>query len=272
MATVIPPPPPPKPVKSHQKPSAATNNSNNNHVISSTASHNGNGLSAATKHLSISNSNIISSSSSTPPSLETENVVMTPRPRSSTNNATIILIERKLVEEIGDRQHVAGGDHTGIIINKDALNEQKSISTPAQLSLEFRVFLISANTGQHSQESRSLRYWFRPWLTDGDKQAHVAQDFFTELVKPKEFPRGKRAPFIPCIFFFLIIIILFQITLDSLRKSWNYCKKVTTKFKHSKLSCEFWNKLRRPHLDHVSCASMQIIFIFLSNTRKHCFG
>lgn len=202
MATVIPPPPPPKPVKSHQQKQATNINSNNNYVVSSsTTSHNGNGLlSSAAAATTTAESNFIngtttngssSSSSSTPPSLDRENVVMTPRPRSSTNNSTIILIERKLIEEIGDRQHVAGGDHTGIIINKDALNEQKSINTPAQLSLEFRVFLISANTGQHSQESRSLRYWFRPWLIDDDKQAHVAQDFFTELVKPKEFPRGK---------------------------------------------------------------------------------
>jgi len=56
--------------------------------------------------------------------------------------------------------------------------------------LEFRVFLVSANTGQHTQEARTLRFWFRQWLTDSDKQAHVAQDFFRELVTPKEFPRG----------------------------------------------------------------------------------
>lgn len=68
--------------------------------------------------------------------------------------------------------------------------DQKSQKTPAQLSLEFRVFLVSAQTGQHTQESRTLRFWFRDWLLDGDKQAHVAQDFFRELVSPKEFPRG----------------------------------------------------------------------------------
>lgn len=112
-------------------------------------------------------------------------------PRGKTANSTVILIERKLIDRVGDRQHVAGGDHTGIIINKDALNDQRSVIVAPQLSLEFRVFLVSANTGQHSQESRSLRFWFREWLTDGDKQAHVAQDFFRELVSPKEFPRGK---------------------------------------------------------------------------------
>lgn len=164
MATSLPPPPPPKPIKPNQKIS-------NNYVSSHTNNHNGN-----------------NNGTSCVPPLEEEKVVMTPR--GKTSNSTIILIERKLVEEIGDRQHVAGGDHTGIIINKDALKDQKSLQVAPQLSLEFRVFLVSAQTGEHTQESRSLRFWFRPWLTDGDKQAHVAQDFFRELVSPKEFPRG----------------------------------------------------------------------------------
>lgn len=46
-----------------------------------------------------------------------EQVVMSPG--AKTSNSTIILIERKLVEEVSDRVHVAGGDHQGIIINKD---------------------------------------------------------------------------------------------------------------------------------------------------------
>lgn len=66
---------------------------------------------------------------------------------------------------------------------------------PAQLSLEFRVFLVSAQTGKHTQESRTLRFWFRHLKTDNKEhsdteQAAVAQDFFRELVSPQEFPRG----------------------------------------------------------------------------------
>lgn len=162
-----PPPPPPKPKQN-------SNHKTNNYVSTQAAyTQNGN------------NGHI----SSVPPSDE-EKVVMTPR--GKTSNSTIILIERKLVDSINERQHVAGGDHTGIIINKDTSNgHQKSQLSQPQLSLEFRVFLVSGNTGQHSQESRSLRFWFRSWLTSEDKQAHVAQDFFRELVSPKEFPRGK---------------------------------------------------------------------------------
>lgn len=173
MATSQPPQPPPKPTK----PNFSSNNTiaNNNYAteLSQTTNHKENG-----NHLPIS----------LPPPIEEEKVVMTPR--GKTSNSTIILIERKLVETIGDRQHVAGGDHAGIIINKDALNDQKSNQCPPQLTLEFRVFLVSANTGLHSQESRTLRFWFRNWLTDGDKQAQVSQDFFRDLVSPKEFPRG----------------------------------------------------------------------------------
>ena len=194
MAT-LPPPPPPKPSKNkiQNHNGTATNGVSSEY----TNSHNGNGH------------------SSLPPLIE-EKVVMTPK--GKTNNSTVILIERKLVDNINERQHVAGGDHAGIIINKDT-TQQKSQQIAAQLVLEFRVFLVSGHTGHHSQESRTLRFWFRPWLTNGDKQAHIAQDFFRELVSPKEFPRGKfsinlqpapAAPQIPS---------RLQITWDSSRKS-----------------------------------------------------
>lgn len=172
-----PPPPPPKP-----KPNTQLNNNVNNCVSSSSNgepnknSHNG------SVGVGVGNSTQL-------PSNE-EKVVMTPK--GKTSNSTVILIERKLIDSINERQHVAGGDHSGIIINKDTSTGQKSQEQKPQLALEFRVFLVSGNTGQHSQESRSLRFWFRSWVTDGDKQAHVAQDFFRELVSPKEFPRGKN--------------------------------------------------------------------------------
>ncbi|XP_049299703.1 uncharacterized protein LOC125772238 isoform X3 [Anopheles funestus] len=116
-----------------------------------------------------------------------EQVVMTPL--GKTNTSTVLLIERKLIQSVGERTHVAGGDHRGIIINKTAEEQSNKQREPAQLSLEFRVFLVSANSGQHSQESRRIKFWFRPWLTSEDVQAQVAQDFFRELVSPKEFPR-----------------------------------------------------------------------------------
>lgn len=182
MATLPPPLPPPKPK------SKIITNTNGNH------SHNGNNNYVNSEYTNGNGTTNINNNTNgngyhSLPSLDEEKVVMTPK--GKTSNSTVILIERKLVDNINERQHVAGGDHTGIIINKDTLNGLKSQQQAPQLVLEFRVFLVSGHTGQHSQESRTLRFWFRSWLQDGDKQAHVAQDFFRELVTPKEFPRGK---------------------------------------------------------------------------------
>ncbi|XP_073832343.1 uncharacterized protein isoform X2 [Musca autumnalis] len=183
---MAPPPPPPKPIKQTTQQLLA--HERNGTLVNGSACSNG---SAAANHLHGSNSSIQKlngrSPCHTPPRTDREQVVMTPK--GKTANSTVILIERKLVDEVNERTHVAGGDHTGIIINKDTVAGQKSQITPAQLSLEFRVFLVSANTGKHSQESRTLRFWFRDWLKNDDEQAHIAQDFFKELVSPKDFPR-----------------------------------------------------------------------------------
>lgn len=201
---MAPPPPPPKPSKSQPNgngalPNGTANNNNNNYnnsynsnksvAVATAAAGDWSQRQSLDQNQSTTpqNSNA-ARRSQTPP--RTEQVVMTPR--GKTANSTVILIERKLVDEINDRVHVAGGDHTGIIINKDTVAGQKSASKAAALSLEFRVFLVSANTGKHSQESRMLRFWFRDWLTNDEKQAHIAQDFFKELVSPQDFPRGNH--------------------------------------------------------------------------------
>lgn len=47
-----------------------------------------------------------------------EKVIMTPK--SKTPTSTTLIIERKVIEaEPSDKIHIAGGDHTGIIINKE---------------------------------------------------------------------------------------------------------------------------------------------------------
>lgn len=178
----MPPPPPPKPHKS-----PTLNGAERGHIYqNSNINNNNNGDLIQNGSSKINQTSPFSASNPTLPPAD-EQVVMTPR--GKTANSTVLLIERKLVQQVGERTHVAGGDHRGIIINKDAAAGQNAERSPAQLSLEFRVFLVSANTGQHSQESRKIRFWFRDWLQDGEVQAHVAQDFFRELVSPKEFPR-----------------------------------------------------------------------------------
>lgn len=113
-------------------------------------------------------------------------------PKCKTHNSTTLIIERRKIAKTSDKMHVAGGEHTGIIINKEAATEN-GVVCPSQLSLEFRVFLVNKETGKHTQESRTIRFWFRESKpaqdeTDGG-QAGVAQDFFRELVSPQEFPR-----------------------------------------------------------------------------------
>ncbi|XP_017785685.1 PREDICTED: uncharacterized protein LOC108568854 isoform X2 [Nicrophorus vespilloides] len=131
---------------------------------------------------------------------QNEQVVMTPKCKSA--NSTTLIVERRAVKKQDDKMHVAGGEHTGIVINKENASESADL-TPPQLCLEFRVFLVSGQTGKHTQESRTLRFWFKAHMTNGSamngttnghghgdtEQAAVAQDFFKELVTPQEFPR-----------------------------------------------------------------------------------
>ncbi|XP_070506117.1 uncharacterized protein [Chironomus tepperi] len=179
-----PPAPPPKPKNKIQNGSEQHQLSYNEHNSSPTYNNNNNNNNIDNYHHqnNIKNNNYYTT---VPPS--DEQVVMTPK--GKTSNSTVILIERKLVEKVDDRVHVAGGDHQGIIINKDIVKDQKSAKVAPHLTLEFRVFLVSAKTDQHTQESRTIRFWFREWLKDGELKAQVAQDFFRELVSPKEFPR-----------------------------------------------------------------------------------
>lgn len=51
---------------------------------------------------------------------EQEQVVMTPK--CKTANSTTLIIERRMVPKASEKMHVAGGEHTGIIINKEAIN------------------------------------------------------------------------------------------------------------------------------------------------------
>lgn len=49
-----------------------------------------------------------------------EQVVMTPK--CKTANSTTLIIERRAVNKTNEKMHVAGGEHTGIIINKETTN------------------------------------------------------------------------------------------------------------------------------------------------------
>lgn len=122
---------------------------------------------------------------------KTEHIVMTPK--CKTANSTTLVIERQALEpptENGNENnvHIAGGDHKGIVINKQAIAVTNGEIHPAHLCLQFRVFLVSAQSGKHTQESRTLQFWFVDTLSEAEHPS-VAQEFFRELVTPQEFPR-----------------------------------------------------------------------------------
>ncbi|XP_026496623.1 uncharacterized protein LOC113401112 isoform X1 [Vanessa tameamea] len=115
-----------------------------------------------------------------------EKVIMTPK--SKTPTSTTLIVERKVIEaEPSDKIHVAGGDHTGIIINKEKVYEN-GVTEPCHAQLEFCVYLVSAVTGSHTREARALRFWFKPEVTQNECP-HEAQAFFRELVSPQDFPK-----------------------------------------------------------------------------------
>ncbi|XP_014219995.1 uncharacterized protein LOC106647932 isoform X2 [Copidosoma floridanum] len=120
-----------------------------------------------------------------------EQIVMTPK--CKTANSTTLIIERKkqAVETVANGNHkdvhVAGGDHKGIVINKQ-MTANNDVAKPAHLSLQFKVFLVSAQSEKHTQEQRTLNFWFIENLPS-ESRPSVAQEFFRELVSPQEFPR-----------------------------------------------------------------------------------
>jgi len=116
-----------------------------------------------------------------------ERIVMTPKKK--TGKSTCLAMERRRVEVDKAKKtslHVAGGEHSGIVINKD-MEEGKEVEA-AHLCLEFRVFLVNASSGKHAQEKRLLSYWFKEEFPPVQR-ARYAQDFFKQLVSPTEFPR-----------------------------------------------------------------------------------
>ncbi|XP_050664375.1 uncharacterized protein LOC126965010 isoform X2 [Leptidea sinapis] len=115
-----------------------------------------------------------------------EKVVMTPKSKTATS--TTLIVERKaVVAEPSDKIHVAGGDHTGIIINKEK-NLENGVTEQCHAQLEFCVYLVSAVDGSHTREARALRFWFKPTVPLQDCP-HEAQAFFRELVSPQNFPK-----------------------------------------------------------------------------------
>lgn len=120
---------------------------------------------------------------------EAEQIIMTPKGKTATT--TTLVVERKAIKQNDDSNlHVAGGEHKGIVINKtSSVNGTADIEEiPSDLSLSFRVFLVNSTTGGHTEEARTLSFWFKPICHHHEKPS-ITQEFFQKLVHPKEFPR-----------------------------------------------------------------------------------
>ncbi|KAG1652970.1 hypothetical protein GQR58_025886 [Nymphon striatum] len=115
-----------------------------------------------------------------------QQVILTPCKNATGGNTIIIERLPKPSNNDSENVHVAGGAHKGIVINKDACEGPKK--SPPHIQLEFKVFLTSSANNVHTQESRLLRFWFKPNVQDNE-QMRSAQEFFKELVSPSEFPR-----------------------------------------------------------------------------------
>lgn len=50
------------------------------------------------------------------------------------------------------------------------------------------MFLVNGQTGKHTQELRTLKFWFRNFF--GTEQATLAQEFFRDLIQPQDFPKN----------------------------------------------------------------------------------
>ena len=110
-------------------------------------------------------------------------------PKKKTANSTSLSMERKrMMDTRKTSLHVAGGEHQGIVINKERV-EEGGEEEPAHLQLEFSVFLVNVSSGKHAQERRRLSFWFKTNMSNHERPVY-AQQFFKQLVSPVQFPRG----------------------------------------------------------------------------------
>ncbi|XP_014676779.1 PREDICTED: uncharacterized protein LOC106816671 [Priapulus caudatus] len=119
----------------------------------------------------------------------TDKIVLTPTKKSK--RSTTLLMER--VRQQADESkvlHIAGGDHKGIVINKEANKGSQDDVGPPHLVLQFKVFLQDQSRSDVllTQENRILRFWYVNTLAEREKMRN-AHEFFKELVRPDDFPR-----------------------------------------------------------------------------------
>ncbi|XP_015380168.1 PREDICTED: uncharacterized protein LOC107173931 isoform X2 [Diuraphis noxia] len=108
--------------------------------------------------------------------------------KSKTLTSTVLVIERQADnnnEHNEKNEYLAGGEHSGIVISKIGKYDIQD-ETPEDTSVQFCVFLVNGQTGLHTKERRTIRFW-----CNGDETVDasaVASQFFQDLVLPDQFP------------------------------------------------------------------------------------
>ncbi|CAD5111430.1 DgyrCDS738 [Dimorphilus gyrociliatus] len=114
-----------------------------------------------------------------------EKIVMTPTKRGKSTAIRLEKIKKSNID-LNQVHHSGGGAHSRLVVNKMAKIEDGGEEC-AELSMEFRCFLVNKKTSEHICEKRVLYFWFRE-NSDHEQKICGARDFFLELINPDDFP------------------------------------------------------------------------------------
>ncbi|VDP87449.1 unnamed protein product [Echinostoma caproni] len=111
-------------------------------------------------------------------------VVMTP---INFDNMKTIRFERTNHVDQSRVHHVAGGQHTGIIVNQECKGDGLAPEVP-EMQLEFTCVMYNSRTTETHAENRRLKFWFTKSTQQFDR-LDESYAFFRELINPDAFPR-----------------------------------------------------------------------------------
>lgn len=116
--------------------------------------------------------------------MEQPYVVMTPL-----TFETIKTIRFERAKHIDDSlvYHIAGGQHSGIIVNKECKVKSECTDIP-EMQLEFMCVMYNNRTSETHAENRRLKFWFFKSTQHFDR-LDESYEFFRELIDPGSFPR-----------------------------------------------------------------------------------
>ncbi|KER22108.1 hypothetical protein T265_09726 [Opisthorchis viverrini] len=104
-------------------------------------------------------------------------------PESGGNTGSAIL-----KVDVNLAHHVAGGQHSGIVVNKGIKGTDGMVLDVPEMQLEFTCIMFNKRTSETHAENRRLKFWF----TEGTQQIarlNESYSFFQDLVNPDVFPR-----------------------------------------------------------------------------------